>query len=360
MKTAGIFFIVLFLAGLTFNLGDLVAGEKFEPVFPLGVDKDVFSIPSDNPMTKEKVELGRLLYFDPRLSADGTVSCATCHDPAKGFTDQIPVSKGIKGRLGARNAPTVLNSTFNYFQFWDGRALSLEDQAKGPIENPIEMGNTHEDAVENISKIAAYKPYFKAAYGDWEVTIDRIANAIATFERTVLSGNSAWDRHVQNNDQTALNESAKRGLELFEGKARCTQCHVGFNLTDGLFHNIGVGMSKGNPDLGRYEITKKEEEKGAFKTPILRDLLKTAPYMHDGSVGTLEEVMDFYNKGGESNPWLDQKMQALNLTDQEKGDLVAFMESLEGDWKPEPAPKLPEWYTIESDKSVEEIVNAPS
>ena len=318
------------------------AEEKFEPVFPLGVDKDVFFVPGDNPMTKERVELGKMLYFDPRLSADGTVSCATCHDPQKGFTDQLSFSKGIRGQTGTRNAPTVVNSTFNAFQFWDGRAMTLEDQAKGPIANPVEMGNTHEGAVQNIANIAGYKKYFEGAYGDSTVTIDRIAQAIATFERTVLSGNSAWDKFTQNVDPSALSESAKRGLQLFEGKARCTQCHVGFNLSDSLFHNLGVSMSKENPDLGRYEITKQEADKGAFKTPILRDLLKTAPYMHDGSMKTLEEVIELYNKGGEPNPWLDKRMQALSLTDQEKQDLVDFMKSLEGDWQPEPPPQLPQ------------------
>ncbi|HYC53708.1 MAG TPA: hypothetical protein VEL28_02050, partial [Candidatus Binatia bacterium] len=166
-------------------------------------------------------------------------------------------------------------------------------------------------------------------------------SAIASFERTILSGNSAWDRHTQKNDATALSESAKRGLALFEGKAFCTRCHVGFNLSDGIFHNIGVGMTASEPDMGRHKVTGKEEDKGAFKTPILRDLKRTGPYMHDGSVATLAQVVDFYDRGGEPNQWLDPKMVKLGLTAQEKADIVAFLESLEGDWVPMARPELP-------------------
>ncbi|MCB9799577.1 MAG: c-type cytochrome [Candidatus Omnitrophica bacterium] len=340
MKKATVFIFCLVLS-LTCSLSNLLAEDQ-KPALPLGLDPDGLIIPEDNPVTEEKIELGKMLYFDARLSKDGTVSCATCHDPHKGFSDQAPVSTGINGQKGDRSAPSVINSAFNYFQFWDGRAPSLEEQAKGPVENPIEMGNTHEGAVDNIRAIEGYKPYFKAAFGDEEVTIDRIAKAIATYERTVLSGNSAWDRYVYLNDETAMSESAKRGLELFEGKAKCTRCHVGFNLSDSLFHNLGVGMNKENPDLGRFKVTGEEKDKGAFKTPILRDLLKTAPYMHDGSVATLAEVVELYDKGGEANEWLDVKMEPLNLSDQEKADLVAFMESLEGDWEPVDAPALPQ------------------
>lgn len=315
---------------------------RFYFELPLGLDPDYMQIPEDNPITPEKAELGKLLYFDKRLSKDNTVSCATCHDPQKGFTDQVNVSSGIHGQKGTMSAPTVLNSAFMFFQFWDGRAKNLEEQAKGPIQNPIEMGNTHEFCTSTIANVEGYKPYFKAAFGSEEVTIDRIAQAIATFERTVLSGNSAWDRYTQNKDESALTESGKRGLALFEGKARCTQCHVGFTLSDSLFHNLGVGMNAENPQLGRYNVTKEEKDKGAFKTPTLRDLLQTAPYMHDGSSKTLEDVIELYDRGGEPNPWLDPKMQPLNLTAEEKADLLEFLKSLEGDWKPMPEPKLPQ------------------
>ena len=316
--------------------------EPYLPDFPLGIDGDAFNVPDDNPMSAEKVELGKLLYFDGRLSADGTVSCATCHAPDKGFTDQAPVSTGIREQKGGRSAPTVINTAFGFFQFWDGRAPSLEEQAKGPIENPIEMGNTHDAAVETIAGIEGYTPLFEAAFGDKTVSMDRIAKAIATYERTVLSGSSAWDRHVYDKDETALSDSAKRGLELFEGKALCTRCHVGFNLTDGLFHNLGVGMNAEDPDLGRYAVTEEEKDKGAFKTPTLRDIQRTAPYMHDGSVETLEEVIELYDRGGEANDWLDPKMEPLDLTDEEKADLLDFLKSLEGDWEPIESPELPQ------------------
>jgi cytochrome c peroxidase len=319
------------------------AGEDDLPIsMPLGLDVDVFFVPEDNPMTPAKIELGKLLYFDPRLSVDNTVSCATCHDPKRGFTDQRPFSEGVDGKTGTRNSPTVINTAFGNFQFWDGRAPSLEEQAKGPIENPVEMAHTLEGARGKIAAIGGYRPYFVAAFGDAEVTVDRMANAIATYERTVLSGNSAWDRFVYGGDETALSPSAQRGLALFEGKANCTRCHIGFNLTDGLFHNIGVSMDSEDPDLGRYVVTQDEKDKGAFKTPTLRDIQKTAPYMHDGSVATLEEVMDLYVMGGESNPWLDSNMEELDLDDQEIADVLAFLRSLEGDWEPIDPPALPQ------------------
>jgi len=334
-----VFAIVTVLAASAVYASD---DSGYSITFPLGIDGDALVVPEDNPMSAAKVELGKLLYFDARLSVDATVSCATCHDPAKGFTDQAQFSSGFKRQKGGRNAPTVINSAFNYFQFWDGRSPSLEDQAKGPIENPVEMANTLEAAAATIAGVDGYAAYFAAAFGDDGVTIERIAKAIATYERTILSGNSAWDRYVYAKDQNALSEAAKRGLELFEGKALCTRCHVGFNLTDGLFHNIGVGMGADEPDLGRYGVSKEEKDKGAFKTPVLRDLLKTAPYMHDGSVKTLEEVVEFYDRGGEANKWLDAKIVKLGLTAEEKADLVEFLKSLEGDLKEAPPRSLPQ------------------
>lgn len=309
------------------------ASDAYVPPMPLGLQAGALRVPADNPVTKEKVELGRLLFFDTRLSKDGTINCATCHAPEFGFAEPRKVSTGIGGAQGGRNAPTVINSGFAFFQFWDGRAGSLEEQAKGPIANPIEMGHTLEGATAAIASVAGYKPYFKAAFGDEKVTIDRIAQAIASFERTVVSGNSAWDRYAVGNDQGALDASAKRGLALFEGKAKCSSCHAGFNLSDGIFHNLGVGMKAAEPDLGRFKVSAQEADKGAVKTPTLRDISKTAPYMHDGSQATLEEVVEYYNRGGEPNPYLDPKIVSLGLSVQEKADLVAFMKSLDGDWK---------------------------
>jgi cytochrome c peroxidase len=316
-----------------------VCAEDYPPM-PQGLDRDVYLVPEDNPVTREKAELGKMLYFDKRLSADDTISCASCHVPSAGFADPNRFSKGVGGKLGNRQSPTVINTAFNLFQFWDGRAASLEEQAVGPMANPVEMAHTLDGVEKRVASIGGYKPYFKAAFGDKTITIDRIAKAIASYERTVLSGNSAYDRFV-GGDKAALSESAQRGLALFEGKAFCTRCHVGFNFTDNIFHNLGVGMAAPEPDLGRYVVTKDEKDKGAFKTPTLRDISRTAPYLHDGSAATLEEVIELYNRGGEKNAWLDPKMEPLNLSEQDKKDLVEFLKALDGDWKAPEEPALP-------------------
>lgn len=301
----------------------------WEVKIPLGLSPDL-QVPAENPITKEKVELGRHLYFDKRLSAAGDVSCATCHDPARGFTDQLPVSTGHAGQKGGRSAPTVINSTYSYLQFWDGRAKTLEEQALGPIQNPIEMGNTVEGMITNVKAIADYAPMFQAAFGDPEISAQRVSFAIASYERTVLSGNSKWDRFMAG-DAAAMSDAEKRGWELFKGKAQCTLCHAGQTFSDSDFHNIGVGMKAKKPDLGRYDVTKDEKDKGAFKTPTVRDITRTAPYMHDGSVKTLEAVVALYDKGGEPNRWLDPKIKPLGLTPEEARDLVAFMRALDGE-----------------------------
>ena len=303
---------------------------------PLGLDT-FLNIPADNPLTPEKVELGKLLYFDKRLSKDVTISCATCHDPQRGWTDNQPVSAGIHGGKGTRSAPTVVNSTYHLVQFWDGRAKNLEEQALGPITNPIEMGmGSHDEMISTLTNIQAYRPLFQKAFGDPNITKEKVAMAIASFERTVLGGNSKFDSY-SNGDKTAMNESEVRGRELFFGKANCTRCHVGSNFTDSDFHNLGVGMKKPKPDLGRFDHTKDPKDKGAFKTPGVRDITRTAPYMHDGSMATLEEVVELYDRGGEANALLDVKMVKLNLTPQEKTDLVNFMKALDSDPFPQVA-----------------------
>ena len=307
---------------------------------PLGLSEDL-QAPSDNPVTRGKVELGRRLYYDPMLSVAGDISCASCHHPARGFTDGRPTSTGHKGQMGTRSAPTVINATYNYSQFWDGRAATLEEQALGPIQNPIEMGNTLDGMVANLQAIPEYPPLFEVAFGDPEITPDRVGRAIASFERIVLSGNSEWDRFM-GREEGAMNEQKQRGWELFKGKAKCTLCHAGQTFSDSDFHNLGVGMSSEKPDLGRYLVTKDERDKGAFKTPTVRDLSKTAPYMHDGSMKTLEEVLEFYNKGGETNPWLDDKVTPLNLTQQEIEDIIAFLHALEGEMPNDVGPPTPE------------------
>lgn len=309
-------------------LGVSHAKEERRPL-PLGLEP--IAAPEDNPPTPAKDELGRLLYFDKRLSRDNTVSCASCHNPAQGWTDQKPVSDGIRGQKGGRNSPTVLNAAYHELQFWDGRAPSLEEQAKGPIANPVEMGFTHEEVVDRISKIKGYRRLFKQAFGDEKVTIDRIAQALATFERlNALTGGSPFDRH-EAGDPKALTDEQLEGMRLFFGKANCSVCHAGKSFADGDFHNLGVGMTAAKPDLGRYEVTKQERDRGAFRTPTLRNLTDTFPYMHDGSLGTLEAVIDFYDRGGEKNDWLSSDMKPLGLTPAEKARLVAFLKALDGE-----------------------------
>ena len=295
---------------------------------PLGLIPVQF--PKDNPYTPEKAALGKLLYFDPRLSADNTVSCASCHSPAFGFTDGKAVSDGIRAQKGGRSAPTVINRAYSLNQFWDGRAKSLEEQAGGPMQNAIEMGNTHEGVVKSIQGIAGYAPLFAKAFGSPEIDIDRTTKAIATYERTVLSGNSAYDRYKAGN-KSALSAAQQRGMNIYFNKAKCDQCHEGVNFTLNSYNNLGVGSDKPNPDTGRYAVTKNDAEWGSFKTPTLRDIARTAPYMHDGGLATLEAVVDFYNKGGIKNKNLDEKMKPLDLSKAEQTDLVAFLKSLNGE-----------------------------
>ncbi len=296
---------------------------------PKGLDITALVIPQNNPLTPEKVELGKMLYFDPRLSVDGTVSCATCHDPKRGWTDQEKVSEGIRQQKGVRNAPTVVNSAFMKIQFWDGRAATLEEQALGPMINPVEMGNkNHDEMVKHIQAVKGYEPLFMKVFGTGP-TKETISQAIAAFERTVLSGNSRYDRFLSG-DKSALDEAEVRGMTIFLSKGKCVQCHSGPTFSDSQFHNLGVGMNKPNPDLGRVVFSKNKKDTGAFKTPPLRDIMKAAPYMHDGTQATLEEVIAFYNKGGEKNPYLDALMTPLNLTPEETTDLIRFLKALDG------------------------------
>ncbi len=318
-------------------------GELVPPLDSLPVGLDVFGakIPADNelkgPTGAAKVELGRYLFFEKRLSSDNTVSCATCHDPAKGWSNGAAVATGVGGQKGGRSSPSIINRLFSEIQFWDGRAASLEEQALSPIANPIEMNLKIDDAVARLSNIGGYKPLFAAAYGDDKVSPGRIAKAIASFERTVVSGNSPFDRY-EAGDKTAMSESAVRGKAIFldNNKGRCSICHAGFNFTDEKFHNIGVGGDK--PDTfvqdhaGRQVITKSPADLGAYKTPTLRNIADTAPYMHDGSEATLEETVEFYSKGDNpGTPNLDKEIKKLDLTDQDKKDLVEFMKALSGD-----------------------------
>ncbi|MCH2587556.1 MAG: c-type cytochrome [Planctomycetales bacterium] len=321
----------------------VAADAEEEPDVPFGLPPVFF--PEDNPYSSAKVELGRLLYFDKRLSTDNTVACASCHAPSKGYTDGAPVSTGINGQKGGRSAPTVINRAYSTRQFWDGRAPSLEAQAVGPIANPIEMTNlksekaAHGAVVARLKKIKGYRSRFAKVFGSRDFTIDHVGKAIATFERTVLSGNSPYDQYV-NGDKKALNASQARGFNVFFKKAACDSCHLGFNFTDGSFENIGIGMDKPKPDLGRFVVTGKASDKGSFKTPTLREIEHTGPYMHDGRFKTLEQVVEHYDKGGIKNPNLDSRLKPLKLTKQDKKDLVAFLKALSGEgWQHIKPPK---------------------
>lgn len=296
--------------------------------------------PSGNLNYKAKVDLGKQLYFDGRLSKNGAVSCAFCHNPFTGFADPRQTSIGVGGGVGGRQAPTVYNTGFLPLQFWDGRAGSLEEQAIGPIQNPVEMAETHENVVKKLGKIKGYQQQFRSAFGT-DVNLQGIAEAIAAYERTVLSTNSSFDKYVSG-DAKAMDEATIRGMALFKGKARCILCHNGPNFTDNQFHNLGVpqeGPMK--EDLGRFYVTRQERDKGAFKTPTLRSITETAPYMHDGVFKTLEEVVEFLDKGGGKNSNLSALMKPLGLTKEEKADLIAFLKALSGEKIKFEMPKLP-------------------
>ena len=329
-------------------------------------------IPADNPQSDDKIALGKKLFHDKRFSGDGTVACSTCHDDEKAFTDSPrKTSRGIAGQFGTRNAPTVLNAAYFDSFFWDGRAFSLEDQSQFPFLNPIEMGLPSHDA---ILKIVREDPEYKAAFikvfgtGGSSITMEQVKQAIASFERTLVSGDSPFDRWYFGHDNEAVSADAKRGFEIFVGQGRCVSCHTIEQdralFTDNRFHNIGVGINRIQPDvprlsaefqkakasgasvdktvladpkvsdLGRFAVTTHFDEIGAFKTSTLRNIAVTGPYMHDGSLKTLRDVVKHYNEGGKSagdpsvNPYLSGGIRPLSLTDQQVSDLVAFLETL--------------------------------
>jgi cytochrome c peroxidase len=331
---------------------------------PPGIDPVAWTtiyVPAGNETTAERIALGRKLYFDTRLSKDGTLACATCHDVSRGFTDHRSVSEGIGDHLGKRSAPTTMNAALLQSQFWDGRAPSLEEQAKLPILNPIEMG--HPDAASAMAAVntdPAYQGLFLKAYGR-APNYDDLGRAIASFERTLIFLDAPFDRFAAG-DRSALSAAAQRGLDLFNGKARCVSCHMINSSnplgTDNLFHNIGVSARKQNfealagqavailrqnsdaeaidklalqtdmSELGRFLVSKQRQDIGSFKTEQLRNVGLTAPYMHDGSLHTLWDVMDHYNKGGETNAYLDGGIEPLDLSENEINDVVAFLFAL--------------------------------
>jgi cytochrome c peroxidase len=318
-------------------------------------------VPDDNPQSAEKIELGRLLFNDMRLSADGTINCASCHHPDKAFTDGLPVARGIRNQVGTRNAPTVVNSAFHNSFFHDGRASTLEEQALGPFLNPIEHGlENGNDILKLVKQDTGYVKKFKQVFGvsNTEINIEHVAKAIASFERTIINGNSLFDQYFYARNRQVLSESAARGSRIFKRKGNCSNCHeINWKntlFTDHNFYNIGVGFSRVEPvlnkllsrmrkgvhldvinltekqrsELGRFNVTKVIADIGKFKTPTLRNIDLTAPYMHDGSIASLEEVIEYYDKGGDENRFKDSAIFPLHLTQQEKKDLVAFLRSL--------------------------------
>lgn len=290
-------------------------------------------VPDSNPLTDEKVTLGRRLFFDPILSRDGTVACASCHHPTHGFATSDALAIGIEGKEGTRNAPSLLNRAYGKFMFWDGRSRSLEDQALRPITDPTEMAADWKALIPRLRADEEIVALFVAAFGDEGgpktiISPKNVGRAIASFERTLLLGDSPVDA-FHNGDSSALSESARRGLEIFEGHGGCRVCHSGDNYTDEQFHATGIGGGGKFRDMGRYYITNRDADKNAFKTPGLRSAALTPPYMHDGSLKSLRDVVSYYNSGGEPNdPTQDPRIQPLNLSEQDELDLVAFLEAL--------------------------------
>ena len=299
------------------------------PEIPLGLDA-YMPIPEDNQLTQEKVALGRRLFSDTILSRDGHLACISCHQPERAFTDGRPVAVGVFGRKGTRNAPTLINRAYGATFFWDGRISSLEVQVLQPIQHPKEMDITVGEVVVRLERDQAYSDLFQAAFGR-EVNDGDLAKALASYVRTILSGNAPVDRYL-NGDRHALTERQRQGLRLFRGKGSCIVCHVGPLFTDERFHNTGVAWRDGRLlDQGRFAVTNEDEDRGAFKTPTLREVARTAPYMHDGSITTLEEVLEFYDRGGNNNPYLDPILRPLNLNAAEKRALLAFLHALSGE-----------------------------
>ena len=315
----------------------LPVGKMVQIKAPLGLPP--VPIPADNPPTAETIALGRRLYYDPQLSVDGTISCASCHAPQFAFSDEHAVSFGVGKKTGNRHAPTVINSAYNLLQFWDGRAPSLEEQAMGPMANPVEMAHSLDGVVKRLQADPKYVALFKQAWGTDKINIDMVAKSIASFERTVIAGDSPFDRYYYGHDKQALSAAAQRGLKLFTDpkKADCEVCHtIGKTsalFTDNKFHNLGVGadlQGKLN-DVGRFSETKKDADMGCFKTPTLRNLAHRAPFMHDGSFPTVKDALAHYIGGGNKNDHLDKEIHALDfLTFDERDDLLQFLDSLNG------------------------------
>jgi cytochrome c peroxidase len=356
--------LALVLAAFVLIAPKFSAQQIFD-VIPLGLPQDTWKyyIPKNNPLTAAKVELGRKLFFDPRLSADGKVSCSTCHDPKLAFTDGKAVAEGVAGRLGVRNSPSLFNAVFNVQQFWDGRTDTLEQQAAEPLVNPLEMGNaSHDEVVARLRSLSEYRAEFQSVFAS-EITIEGFSQAIAAYERTLLSGDSPLDRFLAG-AEGAIGAEARRGFAVFRGRGRCARCHSFSEqrpfFTDFAYHNTGVaaihpdferlarrataaaetdqaksiidrlGREAGGQELGRILISYQLFDVGSYRTPSLRNVGVTAPYFHNGSARTLADVVKFYDQGGRHNLNIDEELHPLGLTEDEQRDLVRFLESLTG------------------------------
>jgi cytochrome c peroxidase len=340
------FFAFLILAGVVLLTGSLVARTappQAMPILRANPALPPVVVPPGNPQTDAKVQLGKMLYFDTRLSADNTISCATCHDPDTAWANHGATDSGIGGKRGNRNSGTILDAAYMDYQFWDGRAKSLEEQALGPIHNPVEMGETLDNVVKKLNAIPQYRTQFQAVFRT-DATADAIGKAIAAFERTVLSGPSPYDRYMSG-DKGAISAAAVRGMAVFNTKGHCAVCHNGPMFSNQWFHNLGLGMDQPNPDIGREAVTKDSADRGKFKTAGLRNVALTYPYMHDGSMKTLNEVVEFYNKGGVPNPNLDPAVKPLGLSGDEQADLVEFLKALTGTMPRIDRPTLPKAVT---------------
>lgn len=314
---------ILYVALMAIGSPLSMAGPDDALRLPLGLEGLALVVPEDNPVTAEKSALGKQLFFDRRWSRTGTVSCSSCHHPGKGWSDDRRFSLDHDGKPTPRHAPTIINRAFSRLEGWIGHRQSTEDLLLNlPFTSP-------EAIARNIAPLAGYQLQFQRVFGT-PVTAEGVAKAIAAYQRTILSGNSAFDR-ARAGDKSALDAAARRGHALFEGKARCAKCHNGPNFTDEGYHNTGIGTQSENPDLGRYLVTKRNVNRSAFKTPTLRDVSRRGPYMHDGSLATLREVIAFYDRGGLPNPHLSPEMAPLNLSAREREDLLAFLQSLTGE-----------------------------
>lgn len=295
----------------------------------LGLDL-YMPVPEDNPIRSDVIELGRSLFFDPLLSIDSTFACATCHRPETGFTNRLTTSVGVYERQGTRNVPAILNRAYGRAFFWDGRITELEEQVLQPILAENEMAMTLDGVVTRLAASPRYSLAFRQVFSR-PLSSEDLARALASYVRTIRAAGSPFDRFAAG-DSTALTEREREGLELFQGKARCVRCHTGTNFTDDGFHNTGAAWQDGRlQDLGRGQVTGREEDRGAFKTPTLREVARTAPYMHDGSFETLRDVVSFYSDGGRVNPYQDDRIGPLDLSYQEKEALVAFLRALSGE-----------------------------